>query len=69
MLVGMEKMTESGQEKTLPVMSVYFAKEKELLWEIGKKYQVSLNDIRGINSIIDDILTGGEKILIAKEMH
>lgn len=69
MLVGMEKVTENGQEKSLPVMSVYFARENELLWDIGKKYRVSLNDIRETNHINADILDGGEKILIAKEMQ
>ncbi len=68
MLVGMDKATENGQEKALPVMSVYFARENELLWDIGKKYRVSLNDIREINHINTEVLSGGEKILIAKEM-
>ncbi len=69
MLVGMEKIAEDGQNKSLPVMSVYFAKENELLWDIGKKYRVSLNDIKEINQINTDVLRGGEKILIAKEMR
>lgn len=69
MLVGMEKIIENGQEKSLPVMSVYFAKEQELLWDVGKKYRVSLNDIKETNQINTDILSGGEKILIVKEMH
>ncbi|MBO4987346.1 MAG: DUF3794 domain-containing protein [Lachnospiraceae bacterium] len=68
MLVGMEKVTENGQDKSLPVMSVYFAKENEALWNIGKKYRVSLNDIKEINQINADVLNGGERILIAKEM-
>lgn len=68
LLAGLEKALENGQDKTLPTMSVYFAKENELIWDIGKKYQVSLNDIREANQIKSDVLCGGEKILIAKEM-
>jgi len=67
-LVGMEKNMENRQEKTLPVMSVYFARENERLWDIGKKYRVSLNDIREINQINTDVLSGGERILITKEI-
>lgn len=69
MLVGMEKMTGNGQNNSLPVMSVYFAKENELLWDIGKKYRVSLNGIREINQLNSDVLNGGERILISKEMN
>ena len=69
MLVGMEKIVENGQDKSLPVMSVYFAKENESIWNIGKKYRVSLNDIRQTNQINTDVLSGGERILIAKEMR
>ena len=69
LLVGMEKAAEDDATKTLPVMSVYFARENEPLWDIGKKYRVSLNDIREANGINTDILSGGEKILIAKEMR
>ena len=67
MLTGMEKTMENGQEKTLPVMSVYYARENESLWDIGKKYRVSLNSIKETNQINTDVLSGGEKILIAKE--
>ena len=69
LLVGMEKVMDDDAGKTLPVMSVYFARENEPLWNIGKKYRVSLNDIREANGINTEVLSGGEKILIAKEIH
>ncbi len=69
LLVGMEMAEDDDKEKTMPVMSVYFARENEPLWEIGKKYRVSLNDIREANQINSDILSGGERILIAREMR
>lgn len=69
LLVGMEKAMDDEAGKTLPVMSVYFARENEPLWNIGKKYQVSLNDIREANGINAEVLNGGEQILIAKEVR
>ena len=68
LLAGLEKMEENEWDRALPSMSVYFAKENESIWNIGKKYRVSLNDIREANQIKGDILHDGEKILIAKEM-
>lgn len=68
MLAGMEKVSSENQEGTLPVMSVYFARENECLWDIGKKYRVSLNRIREGNEIKSDIMQGGERIMIAKEI-
>lgn len=68
LLVGMEKMSEEEQNKALPVMSVYYAKENELIWNVGKKYRVSLNDIRNVNQLNADILNEGHRIIIAKEI-
>lgn len=69
MLVGLEKTVENGREKALPVMSVYYAKDSELLWDVCKKYRVSLNSVKEINQINTDVLCSGDKILIAKEMQ
>lgn len=68
LLTAMENVTENSADKALPVMSVYFSKDGENIWEIGKKYQVSLNDIRVTNQLNSDILENGQRILIAKEM-
>ena len=62
------KREESNPEKTLPGMAVYFAKDNENIWEIGKKYQVPLCGIRDINQLNTDVLQEGQKILIVKEM-
>ena len=50
------------------VTANHFAKENEALWNIGKKYRVSLNKIREVNQLDSDVLRGGERILISKEM-
>jgi len=67
LLAGMGKVMEDNAENSLPVMSVYFAKDKESIWEVGKKYRVSLNGIRSVNQLNTDDLNDGQKILIVKE--
>lgn len=69
LLAGMGKIMENNNETSLPVMSVYFAKDKEAIWEVGKKYRVSLNGIRTVNQLNADELADGQKILIVKEMR
>lgn len=68
LLAGMDIGMEKRKEDMLPVMSVYFAKEGEGIWDIGKKYRVQLNEIREINQLNSDILQEGQRILIAKEI-
>ena len=68
LLTEMRKTEISDEDKAFPVMSVYFAKDKENIWEVGKKYQVSLDSIRKINELPSDELQDGQKLLIVKEM-
>lgn len=68
LLIDMKKTEEENQQRLLPVMSVYFAKENESIWEVGKKYQVPLMTIRDLNQLTEDNLHDGQKVLIVKEM-
>lgn len=68
LLMDMKKTEADKEQKVLPVMSVYFAKENESIWEVGKKYQVPLVTIRDINQLAEDTLHDGQKVLIVKEM-
>lgn len=68
LLVEMKRTENEISDKALPVMSVYFARENENIWEVGKKYQVPLNIIRDINQLSEDTLHDGQKIMIVKEM-
>lgn len=68
LLCDMKKTEPEMPGKTLPVMSVYFAKDNETIWEVGKKYQVPLGTIRDINGLPADELQSGQKILIVKQM-
>lgn len=68
LLVDMRKTEGDKEQKVLPVMSVYFAKENETIWEVGKKYQVPLAAIRDLNQLTEDTLHDGQKVLIVKEL-
>ena len=68
LLSGMKKAEPEAQEGNFPVMAVYFAKENENVWDVGKQYQVSLESIRKINELTADELNNGQKLLVVKEM-
>lgn len=51
-----------------PAMVLYIARENDSIWNLGKKYNVSLNAIREINHLSQDELQAGDKILVVKEM-
>jgi len=67
-LSGMGKTVDKSEESVAPVMAVYFAKENDSIWNVGKKYRVSLKAIREANQLNDDELCVGQKVLVAKEI-
>lgn len=52
--------------KSLPSMAIYVAKKGDSLWQIGKKYFVSVKRIKELNGLSQDELREGDKILIVK---
>ena len=52
--------------KNLPSMAIYVAKKGDSLWQIGKKYFVSVKKIKELNGLSQDELREGDKILIVK---
>ena len=52
--------------KELPSMAVYRAMEDEELWEIGKRYFVPIENIKRINQMENDLIKGGQKILLVR---
>lgn len=61
-------VSELNQEKLndLPGMVAYVVKPDDNLWNIGKKYYVSVQQIRETNELSGDELKVGEKLLIVK---
>lgn len=68
LLVELKRTEAEENEKAFPVMSVYFARDNENIWEVGKRYRVSLDSIRKINELGTDELQEGQKLLIVKEL-
>lgn len=43
---------------------IYFVKDGDTLWNIAKNYSVRIDDIKAINSLEDDLIIKGQKLLI-----
>lgn len=64
---GIERKELPAQKRNkMPGMVVYRATEEENIWEIGKRYYVSLESIRSVNQLESDMLCHGEKILLIR---
>ncbi len=53
-----------GNQESEKAMIVYFAKEGDTIWDIGKKYRVKCRDIKECNCLDDEKLMLGQKIII-----
>ena len=49
-----------------PGIAVYFAKDGDCLWNIGKEYRVPLNRIKEQNSLTTDTIRKGQKLIVMK---
>lgn len=51
----------------LPGIVIYVVKPGDNLWNIGKKYYVSVDDLKKINELESDAVIPGQKLLIVKQ--
>ena len=51
-------------KKSDAAMTLYFASEKEKIWDIARKYSAGIEEIKQINDITEEILTVDKMILI-----
>ena len=51
----------------LPGMVIYTVKPGDNLWNIGKRYYISVDRIKKINDLTSDMIYPGQKLLIVKE--
>ena len=67
-LIGQLKVhdIDSVKLKNLPGMIIYVAQPGDNLWNIGKKYYVPVNVLKELNSLENDDLKTGQKLLIVK---
>lgn len=52
--------------ENLPGMTIYFVKPGDTLWQIGRKYYVSVNELKEVNQLTSDDICPGDKLLIVK---
>lgn len=50
----------------LPGFAIYYAKPGDSLWQIGKRYYVSVERIKEMNDLTEDEIRPGDKLLIVK---
>ena len=50
----------------LPGFAIYYVNNGDSLWQIGKKYYVSVDRIKEINNLTDDAIKAGDRLLIVK---
>ena len=56
----------SAKIEKLPGFAIYFVKEGDTLWQIGRKYYVSVDKIKEVNQLTSEEITPGDKLLIVK---
>ena len=56
----------STEQSALPGIAVYRMKDGESLWDIGKRYYVSIETLMQTNNLTSQEVRPGEKILIVK---
>lgn len=57
---------DAAKMNNLPGMVVYMVKDGDNLWNIGKKYYVSVDSLKKMNGMESDEVKSGQKLLIVK---
>ena len=57
---------DAAKMNNLPGMVVYMVKDGDNLWNIGKKYYVSVDSLKKMNGMESDEVKAGQKLLIVK---
>lgn len=57
---------DSQKIEKLPGFVIYFVKEGDSLWQIGKRFYVSVESIKEVNQLTDDEIRPGDRLLIVK---
>ena len=62
-----EKEIDREELMTLPGMAIHVAGKGDTLWDIGKKYFISVDTLQQINELESRELTEGQKLLVMKQ--
>ena len=52
---------------SLPGMAIYTVKQGDNLWNIGRRYYLSVDRLKKMNDLTSDVIYPGQKLLIVKE--
>ena len=52
--------------KGMPSIAVYVAKEGDTLWDIGKRYYVTVDSLKEMNHLTGEELKAGDQLLVVK---
>ncbi len=62
-----EDVDDKNESRTnRPGIAVYFVKEGDTLWKIGKEYRVPLSRIKEQNALSSDVMKSGQKLIVMK---
>ena len=56
------------QLEQMPSMVIYIVQDKDKLWDIAKKSNMNIDELKNINELEEDNLIVGQKLLILKEV-
>ncbi len=59
---------DGAKKSILPGIAIYVVKPGDNLWNIGKRYYVSVADLKKWNDLTTDLIKPGQKLLIVKEI-
>lgn len=59
---------DGAKKSILPGIAIYVVKPGDNLWNIGKRYYVSVDDLKKWNDLTTDLIKPGQKLLIVKEI-
>ena len=54
----------TGPKKSLPASGTYFVKSGDNLWDIGRKFGLSVKDLKGLNNLKGDTLQIGQGLML-----
>lgn len=61
-----EKALDREELSALPGMAIYVVGRDDTLWDIGKRYYISIEELQKINELDSRELTEGQKLLVVK---
>ena len=53
----------------MPSIVIYYVKDGENLWNIAKKFQTTITEIKEINELTDDVIYPNQQLIIQKRRH